>query len=239
MANIFLNADQTGYTLSNVGDFVYGHQGNESVLIKTTAVLLDQNIEQVILDGSVSDFTFQQQGNRLLVYTGTDLMVTIPVQADENGTLLSFDDGVYNAAFEGATIELGGTAVPSDNPGAVVPVDGLSGFLSIDIDTGTLETPAFFDAGNGAYDFEDDATVAGNVVINNFSSDDIISFSNADPEDCFFENDGTDVILSYHHEVNDEKIMSIIQLTGVVSSEDKVFDQTSFVSAIGFDPLVS
>jgi len=239
MASVFLSVNQKGYNVANDGDFIYGQAGEESVnvLEGVTGIVLDQNIDQVSLAGNVSDFTFQQQGNRLLVYKGGILSVTTTVQVDEDGTVLAFDDGIYSAKFgTGSVIELGGTDVPGDVPGGVVPGEDPPAFTSVGIDTGTLETPAIFDAAAGAYDFVDDASVAGNVVINNFSSDDIISFFNADPGDYAFANEGTDVKLSYNY--NDEGIDNTILLTGVVSSDALVYDLSSFTAAIGFDPFV-
>jgi hypothetical protein len=111
--------------------------------------------------------------------------------------------------------------------------DDPSDFTAVDIDTGTLQSPADFDADNGAYNFVDDAAVAGSVVISNFSSDDKITLNNAEISDYEIQNDGADVILSYNF--NDEGIMNIINLAGVVSGDDLVYDQASLAAAIGFD----
>jgi hypothetical protein len=238
MASVFLGVNQKGYNVANSGDSIYGQAGEESVNILegVTGITVDQNMDQVSLAGNVSDFTFQQQGNRLLVYKGGILSVTMTVQVDNEGTVIGFDDGIYNAEFgAGSVIELGGTAVPDDFPGGVVPGDDPPEVITVGIDTGSLESPVTFDAADGAYNFQDNAAVAGNVKINNFSSDDIISFSNADVNDYSFQSENTDVTLSYNY--NDSGIINIIELIGVVSSADLVFDQDSFVAAIGFDPF--
>ena len=104
----------------------------------------------------------------------------------------------------------------------------------ISIDVGTLETPAFFDAGSGAFNFTDNAAVLTNVVINNFTSDDIIT-TNAEETDYSFDNDGTDMHIIF----NNQGTINEIRLTGVVSSDAVVSDQASFTAAIGFDAFTS
>jgi hypothetical protein len=105
------------------------------------------------------------------------------------------------------------------------------------IDVGTVsEDPIVFDADDGKFDFQDDAAIETNVVINNFSSDDIITFFNADVSDYSFMNEGADVTLTNNYQ--DEGTMNIITLTGIVSAEDLVYDAASFAAAAGFDPFV-
>jgi hypothetical protein len=105
------------------------------------------------------------------------------------------------------------------------------------IDVGTVfDDPVLFDADDGAYNFIDDASVETNVAINNFSANDTISFENADLSNYEFANSGEDVWLTYNY--NDEGPMNFITLTGIVSSEDLVYDLDSFVAATGFDPFV-
>jgi len=79
----------------------------------------------------------------------------------------------------------------------------------------------------------DDASIETNVRINNFSSDDVISISNADVDDYSFVQDGTDVSLSYNY--MDEGVMNVITLIGVAGNDDLVYDQASFAAAIRFD----
>ena len=118
---------------------------------------------------------------------------------------------------------------------AMARADGLVSVEEVAIDTGTMDSPEVIDAGNGAFAFTDDAAVFTNVVIHNFSSDDTININNAAVSDYGFVNEGADVSILYNY--NDEGIMNIIQLTGVVSSEDLVYDQASFTAAIGFYPF--
>jgi len=102
---------------------------------------------------------------------------------------------------------------------------------TVDIDTGTLETAASFDADGGAYNFMDDASILNHVEISNFTSDDGISISNATVEDYTFNNDGTDVDIIY----NNSGTVNRITLIGVVTSDDLIYDQASFEAAVGFD----
>jgi len=105
----------------------------------------------------------------------------------------------------------------------------------IAIDAGTLHSPAVFDAGSDAFNFTDNAAVLTNVVINNFTSDDIITITNAEETDYSFANDGTDMYIIS----NNQGAINVISLTGVVSSDVLVEDQASFTAAIGFDAFTS
>ncbi|MCA1794521.1 MAG: hypothetical protein LC660_11770 [Desulfobacteraceae bacterium] len=105
----------------------------------------------------------------------------------------------------------------------------------VSIDTGTLENPAFFDAAEDAFNFTDDADVLTSVQIDNFTSDDRITITNAQESDYSFSNDGSDVHIIY----NNQGMINTINLIGVVSSEDLVYDQASFTAAIGFDAFTS
>jgi hypothetical protein len=143
-------------------------------------------------------------------------VVTSIVQTDEDGSLLTFENGTFSAKFgQGAVIEIGGTPVPDDEPGAVVPGDDPSGTVTdVDVDITAFPTETDFDADGGAYNFIDDAAVSNYAVIANFSADDTISFVNAVVDDYTFSNEGEDVTLSYNY--NDDGIMNVIMLTGVV-----------------------
>ncbi len=105
----------------------------------------------------------------------------------------------------------------------------------VSIDTGTLDVPESFDAGTGAFNFVDDASVLTNVVIQNFSADDGISFQNNDAVTYAFSNDGADVMITS----NTQGIVNQIVLTGVVNSDALVYDQDSLQTAMGFDPILT
>ncbi|HKK99986.1 MAG TPA: DUF4214 domain-containing protein [Desulfotignum sp.] len=105
----------------------------------------------------------------------------------------------------------------------------------VSVDAGTLETPVVLDAAGDAFNFTDDADILTNVRINNFTSDDSISITNAQESDYSFSNDGTDMHIIF----NNQGTVNTISLTGVVSSEDLVYDQASFTAAMGFDAFTS
>jgi hypothetical protein len=105
----------------------------------------------------------------------------------------------------------------------------------ISIDTGTLEAPVSLDAGEDAFVFTDDASVLTHVIIDNFTADDRITLTNARPGDYSFSNDGEDLYIIF----NNQGTVNHISLTGVVAGDALVYDQTSFISAMGFDPFGS
>jgi len=181
---------------------------------------LSAKLQQMIDNDTFSNLgaSIAMSGFSTAIHGAVDIHDLIDVVETNSGLIAAAEEGEVGQ-IEFPPVENGG-----DNPSDVTPVD---------IDTGTLQIPADFDAGDGAYNFMDDAAVAGNVVINNFSSDDYISFSNADPDDYSFANDGSDVMIINNY--NDQGIVNAIKLTGVVSSDALVFDQASFTAAIGFD----
>jgi hypothetical protein len=127
MAKVFLDVDETSVNIANDGDEVFGQTGDENVIIMpgVTGVVLDGNVEGVTFDGDLADYLFQQQGNQLLVYSGAVLVATIPVQVDEDGTQLTFDNGTFTAEFgEGAVLNIDGEDVPTEEPGPVTPPIG-------------------------------------------------------------------------------------------------------------------
>ena len=131
---------------------------------------------------------------------------------------IEINQGLIEAAADEAAID-------------AIDFPSLEEVTSVDIDTGTLESPVSFDADSGAYKFMDDASILNNVEISNFTSDDSIAISNANVEDYFFSNEGADVNISY----NNSGTVNMITLIGIVSSDDLVYDQASFEAAVGFD----
>lgn len=105
----------------------------------------------------------------------------------------------------------------------------------VSIDTGTLDAPVSLDAGGDAFIFTDNASVMTNVIIDNFTADDRITLMNAGPGDYSFSNDGEDMYIIF----NNQGTVNTISLTGVVTGDTLVYDQASFISAMGFDPFSS
>ena len=107
------------------------------------AVTVDQNIGDVRLAGKSTDYNYSQAGNQLRVFDkNNNLVSSIAVQGDQDGTKLTFDDGstfakgVKNAAgsYEGG-LQVGGVAAgafkglppPPPPPGGTPTVVGGGG----------------------------------------------------------------------------------------------------------------
>lgn len=112
MASVYLDPTDT-FTVSNNNIKVYGSTGTEVVTVATgvTGLTFDQATERVALQGNVSAYTYQQQGNQLVVYSGATAVATIPLQNDANGTQVTFADGTVDVTVSAAGMKLGGTAV--------------------------------------------------------------------------------------------------------------------------------
>jgi hypothetical protein len=132
MASIFLELNETGVVVANSNEKVFGQQGHESVvmLAGVTGVSLDQNLEQITLSGDKADYTFEQEGNRLHIDDGESRIVTIPVQTDDDGTRLVFDnDAAYDAVFVDGAIVL--EDVTDLDPGEALQADAYSRSVTI------------------------------------------------------------------------------------------------------------
>ena len=131
MGTTYLDVDDISWNISNNGTTVYGQTGTEQIVIDAgvTGVVTDQNVERVDMAGAAADFTYLQQGNQLLIYTGGVLTATVPLQIDTDGTQLVFSDGSVEAVLDAGVMTLGGATVDATTAGAVVPTT---------IDTGTV-----------------------------------------------------------------------------------------------------
>ena len=91
MAKVFLDSGDN-FTISNSNTQVFGTSGIEVVVIAAgaTGVTVDQATERVSLTGASSAYTYQQQGNTLVIYSGTTVVATAPLQQDADGTLITF-----------------------------------------------------------------------------------------------------------------------------------------------------
>jgi hypothetical protein len=118
---------------------------------------------------------------------------------------------------------------------AVDQLAGNNAQLDVSIDVGTLDFPAQFNAGTGSFNFVDDPMKLTHVVIDDFSSDDLLSLMNAVPGDYSFSNDGEDVYMIF----NNDGVINHITLSGVVDGSVLVEDHADFAEAIGFDPVAA
>jgi len=106
---------------------------------------------------------------------------------------------------------------------------------TVSVDIGAINSPETLDASGNSYIFTDDADVANSVVINGFSTDDVIKVSNASEGDYFFTNNGEDVYITYNN-IENGSVVNSIQLVGVVTTNDLVDGtEASFEAYIGFD----
>jgi hypothetical protein len=113
-AKIYLGNDDT-FTVSSSGATLYGSAGTDTVTITsgTTGITLDQNIERINLPGAAASYLFKQTGNKINIYdtSGVTQIVTVPVQGDSDGTILSFSDGSAAAQLTSGIMTLGSATV--------------------------------------------------------------------------------------------------------------------------------
>jgi len=229
MAKVFLNADES-FILSNPAT-VFGSTGTETVIIYagTTGVVVDQNVERVNLPGTFSAFQFQQGGNRLLVYSGANLLATIPLQGDSDGTQIGTDAGVSASAklATNGVMTLGGAVVPTSAPGVVTPtiVDGTA--VTVSAPNGTA-----YNASTANVTFNV-ANPSANYTynINGFGSGDHLIFpagSSPTVVNSIFTDNAVDVQLASSGNV------VVIHLTGLAAGQDNLLNNVdSFNTVFG------
>ncbi|NDG04507.1 MAG: hypothetical protein EB121_04065 [Alphaproteobacteria bacterium] len=105
---------------------VYGASEQESVVLAAGAsqVELDQNVDRVYLSNSASAYRYQQTGNRINVYAGSEIVLRIPIQSDDDGTVFVFRDGTASALLQSGVMRLGGAVVASAAPASLSPTLG-------------------------------------------------------------------------------------------------------------------
>ena len=124
-AKLFMGTGGDVVTVSNSGMAVYGNTGYDVVTIAdgVYGVTLDQNIERINFTTELSNYKFKQTGNIINVFSalGTLLIITAPVQDDNDGTLLSFSNGTASVKITtGGTMTLGGAIVTSGSMPATI-----------------------------------------------------------------------------------------------------------------------
>lgn len=150
MASVYLSSGES-FTISNNNASVYGGGGTEVLTVSSglTGTNIDQNIERVVLGGASSSYTYQQQGNQLVVYSGSSQVAIVPLQQDTDGTLLTFSNGTVSAkvsasgmTFGGATVTAGTTSTTATS---VTPTT-----VDATVTNGTSTTPTFSVTGGSA-----------------------------------------------------------------------------------------
>jgi hypothetical protein len=107
-AQAFLGADERFIAASD-GIRVYGAAGQETLAIDPGAVgvIADQAVDRIDFAGAFMQYAFHQSGNRITVWdqSDTQLLLTIPVQGDANGTGFSFSAHDYTASLVAGSIQ--------------------------------------------------------------------------------------------------------------------------------------
>ena len=193
-----------------------------SSIVVSNALQLTLNNGAIITVLGADIFTFNVGGNNVAGVAGVNKDFT--TFATENLEVTVPEAGAAAVSGGGVTFNEDGTSSISDD-----------GSTNYSIDIGTLQSPVSIDAGTAAFNFTDNASVLNNVVINNFTSDDRITISNAQETDYSFSNDGTDMNIVF----NNNGTVNMISLMGVVDSSIPLDGQEMFEEAIGFNAFTS
>lgn len=123
MADLYL---ASGDLLSGLtfGGRVFGGRGSEGVayLSGVRGAIIDQNVEALALAASVQSYTFQQQGNNLVIFdaAGTIEVARVVVQDDANGTTIRFSDGAFQAIVNPIGMKVGINEVDAKTPSPLI-----------------------------------------------------------------------------------------------------------------------
>jgi hypothetical protein len=246
--NDFIVPSENGQTyLGGAGDDTYILSGT-TVGANATIVIQDtEGADQIQLVGGLAITASTVTSNAIELTLSNNARVQIlgadNFGYDVGGNALAGIDGTqqtfdtFVASTLGTTVPEQGES-PSTGGGVTIPEGGIGENepTTVNIDTGTPESPVAFDASGGVYEYADDAAVATHLEISGFGSDDAIAFTNAGVDNYAFANDGSDVMISYNY--LDEGTMNVITLTGIVENNSLVYDPASFTDAVGFDPFV-
>ena len=121
-AKVYLGADDI-FTVSNSGATIYGSAGIDTVTIANDiyGITLDQNVNRIIFSGASENYTFKQTGNKINIYdiSGITLIVSIPLQGDADGTVISFNNGSASAKIINGIMIIGEATVSATLPTAL------------------------------------------------------------------------------------------------------------------------
>jgi len=90
MAKVFLTTDEEDYVVANLGDAFYGSTGAESIFINqnVAGIIVDSNTESVSLTNDISEYSFQQNGNVLSIYSADGTTLITRMAIGDNGSTL-------------------------------------------------------------------------------------------------------------------------------------------------------
>ena len=194
-------------------------------------LLLGAGNDRVEFEGAIADYTFSTSGTSIVISrSGASVScATNPVDDDK----LVFADGSATARITpGTGVTLGGQAVSSVMSSSILDSADRSSFSSTptsattSLDVGTATSQATIDAGTADNNFTDSVTVANNVRITNYGSNDKITISGATASQYntgISSNDTGDVSITY----NSDGILNQIVIAGVAGTS-LVYDVASF-----------
>ena len=90
MAKVFLTTDEENYVVANLGDAFYGSTGAEGIFINqnVAGIIVDSNTESVSFANDISEYSFQQNGNVLSVYSADGATLITRMAIGDNGATL-------------------------------------------------------------------------------------------------------------------------------------------------------
>jgi hypothetical protein len=133
MAKVFLAADSKFPIADHARAQVYGAAGFETLALHgAPSVTVDQNVERVEFPGGLNGYSFQAQGNQVLVKQNGVTIAAVAAQDDGNGTRLAFADGAADLKIVGlGAMTLGGKSFGA-NSASFAPAELGVGFDASD-----------------------------------------------------------------------------------------------------------
>lgn len=171
MAKIFLEANEI-FPVSSNATIIGAPGGSEGILISGTPnVMFDANVENVDFPGNIADYTYQITGTQIVIMSGSNVVATFP--SLNQAATLRFADGSAQLELTGLdAATLGGTALPTAAPAAVVPVTTDPTDISQTADVTppapefdlTAATPTVDEGGNLTFTVTADSAVTGDTT---------------------------------------------------------------------------
>jgi serralysin len=172
-AKVFLG-ESDAFTVNSSGLSVLGGPGMDVVTIgkDVSNVVLNQNIESVKFSGSIGSYTFKQTGIQINVFdsTGAVQIANVPLQADADGTLISFTDISVSATMAAGVMKLGGWVVSATPTAMTLNTSAMT------LNTSSINAAANTTAGADVFSFnavsalDDAAGTSMQATISGFST---------------------------------------------------------------------
>ena len=214
------DANGSGFTLGDNFKFTDDSTRPTNAVIQNFAT--GDTIE---VTGASADYSFSADANGLRIgfTTGSGVVNQIVIPGVVNGFVA--DEASAEAALGWDFF----SALTSPDSGPI-GTPGEGGNLDIDSD-GNLTTTALVSAAGGNIQFTDNANVANNVRLTNFSVGDTIKVSNANSNTYGFSGVGDDLVIT----ANQDGVVSSIVISSVVPAGAFIDDLASARAALGFD----